>query len=72
MAAASGTGMDTGMGKVMVDGATTSSAYPPCAPLGMATTRVPTIVASTPAPTDSTEPSTSIPGMYGAGTGTVR
>ena len=64
--------MFSGMGNVMVDGATTSSAYPPCAPLGTATTRVPIIAASTPAPTDSTVPSTSIPGMYGAGTGTVR
>ena len=51
IAAASGSGIYSGIGNVIDAGATAYSAYPPNTPLGIATTRVPTSAASTPSPT---------------------
>ena len=68
--AAAGSWIESGTSKVIAVGAVTYSAYPPNAPLGIATTRRPAH-ASAPGPHASTVPITSMPGMYGIGVRTV-
>ena len=61
-AGASASSDSDGISKAIAAGPTTYSAYPPKAPFGTATTRLPS-QPSAPVPAPSTEPSTSIPGV---------
>ena len=69
-AAASGSGIASGISNAETTGQIAYSANPPCAPFGIATTRLPSHVPA-PSPHASTMPITSMPGLYGSSGRTI-